>query len=202
MERSVLGVAADGTLLQWDASTGRAWGIQKVCSDLKRPCGLFTGDLVDGLPEGRGVLSRGGGAFLHGGATYDGQFVSGRRHGRGAESNHSISEICVGTWERDLRHGMFTCHKQGNGRRELWRRGELRRWWPSQEDGERAWHVADAPSRWCVTHNVTPTAYRGLQSVTRERTLFHGDCEGDDEEPHGLVSAAANPPPPAQGTRS
>ena len=98
MERAILGIAADGALLQWNTSTGAAWGIQRDCSE--QPCGLFTGSLVDGVPEGRGVLSHGGGAFSHGGATYDGLFINGQRHGRGVESNHSNNELCVGTWER------------------------------------------------------------------------------------------------------
>ena len=193
LEPAVLGIAADGTLLRWNASIGASWGIQRApCRHTERPCGSFTGGLVDGVPEGRGVHTRGGGAFSQGGATHDGLFIGGQRHGRGVESNHSVSEICVGNWQSGQRDGLFTCHKQGDVWGELWRHGELRRSWPSKEDiGGREWHVAGAPSRWLVTQNLTPTAYRGLQGVTRQRTLFHGDCEGDDDEPHGLVSGAA-----------
>ncbi|KAJ0407485.1 hypothetical protein ATCC90586_008960 [Pythium insidiosum] len=61
--------------------------------------GVYTGDLVDGLREGRGVL-----AFANG-DKYDGEFRRGFREGHGVFTSERGTRVYDGDWRRSQRHG-------------------------------------------------------------------------------------------------
>ncbi|KAH3732077.1 MORN motif precursor [Pelomyxa schiedti] len=168
---------------------------EQTTEDLGSSSCTYRGRLVDGLPDGNGSYT------FPDGATYDGEWRRGARHGRGVYQRPAGPGAgvggagvvrCDGEWRDDVRDGWNVCRNPDGGwfeglwRGHRWARGA----WHDPNgvdvlDGSWAWSDADRANKmqgWGVHRRAAVSGGHspdGASYGIGAQTVYEGEWDGD-----------------------